>query len=165
MFVFFFLKATIYDNENKGMFMDITMQFYNTPIAENVSFHLFFFLFNIGNFLSEKQSDSKSFVLRSCCWARPSGKDDLEDDSYCVLGGDDKLIHICSLKRCKVERILEGHSASIIGLFPHPSSFQFLFSISEDQTIRLWHLPLKKCIAIWNFEHPSSLVTYFPKDN
>jgi WD40 repeat protein len=55
---------------------------------------------------------------------------------------------------------LEGHNGSVIGLFSHPVDHSLLLSISEDQSVRLWHLPSTSCISIWNFDQPFHLVCF-----
>jgi WD40 repeat protein len=65
---------------------------------------------------------------------------ELKEDSYLILGGEDTLIHVISIKRTKTISVLEGHKDSIVALSCTPKYPDLLLSASKDSTVRLWKL-------------------------
>ena len=95
----------------------------------------------------KKKKKSNSLKLRCCCWMQTSGNDDeLKDDAYLVVAGEDLVIHVISVKRCKVIIVLKGHESPIIDLVSHPVKTNLLLSLSEDGNVKLWniHAPNRK---------------------
>ncbi len=102
-----------------------------------------------------------TYTLRCCCWMKEAGTEsELADDSYLALAGDDKRIHILSIKRSKVIIVLEGHTDTIIELCAHPDKPQLLASASKDGTVKLWNIHKQEQLASWSMTAaaPTSLV-------
>jgi len=127
-------QANIYDNEHFGNHLDLFMHFINKPTP-----------------FTKK---GVSFNLRTCAWIRENeGPSELREDAYLAVAGEDQLIHIISIKRSKVITILKGHTDTIVDLIAHPSKAQYLLSVSNDNTIRLWDIharkPFPNCVQTW----------------
>lgn len=65
---------------------------------------------------------------------------ELKEDSYLILGGEDTLIHVISIKRTKTISILEGHKDTITSLSCTPKYPDLLLSSSKDNSVRLWKI-------------------------
>eukprot|EP00027_Filamoeba_sp_ATCC50430_P010480 CAMPEP_0168561486 /NCGR_PEP_ID=MMETSP0413-20121227/11620_1 /TAXON_ID=136452 /ORGANISM="Filamoeba nolandi, Strain NC-AS-23-1" /LENGTH=295 /DNA_ID=CAMNT_0008592859 /DNA_START=169 /DNA_END=1056 /DNA_ORIENTATION=- len=90
------------------------------------------------------------------------------DDAYLVIGGEDQLIHVISIKRTKVVTILRGHTDTITDLARHPTHHSLLLSAStSDGTVRLWNIHAKKpntnCLQVWHTT--ATVVCFFPTKN
>lgn len=104
-----------------GNYLDLMLHFENQPLS----------------FINNQEQ--KKQTLKSVCWLKTSNlPNELQDDSYIAIGGDDHLIHIISIKRTKVIMLLQGHTDSVIDLVNHPSNSRILLSVSKDNSIRLW---------------------------
>ncbi|PRP84470.1 hypothetical protein PROFUN_08055 [Planoprotostelium fungivorum] len=141
-------QANIYDNENMGKHLDLYLHFINkeTPL-----------------------SDPKTKVhygLKCCCWMKESGgENELRDDVYLAVGGEDKMIHIISVKRTKVVTLLRGHTGTIIDLQPHPTQPSLLLSVGTDSTVRLWDLqneePGQSCLRVFQFGANVTVASFY----
>lgn len=95
-------------------------------------------------------------------WVEPTAE---KNDTFIAVGSADTFIHIISIARTSVVRLLQGtmsvdaprlsgltrchpgHSDTVTQLASSTSAPDFLLSGSKDKTVRLWHLSSGDCVA------------------
>jgi WD40 repeat protein len=101
----------------------------------------------------------KKSELNACAWLGDldTSSDGEEDtDTYLAVGGNDSLVQIISIARCRVICILRGHKSGVVDLAVHPQRVGYLLSVGADQTVRLWDCrdpygePEKSCLATFD---------------
>ena len=75
----------------------------------------------------------------SCCWA----------GSLLVVAGVRGIIKCINYETFELQSALFGHGNSINALKEHPIDDYLMFSVSVDESIRLWNLKTSVCIAVF----------------
>ena len=99
--------------------------------------------------------------MNCCCWIQP--KDTTE--ALLVIGGRDNLIQVLSLQKCKVIKLMTGHTAEILALERIARKEEELLSISLDNTIRQWNVESGHCLAVYHLnETPNCIALDLPNN-
>ncbi|CAO3616655.1 unnamed protein product [Cunninghamella blakesleeana] len=128
-------QVNVYDNEHCGDHLDIMSNF------------------NLASKMSNEEDISGKFI-QTFCWLYKN------EDAWIAAGGADSHIHIISLAYSKELAILKGHKKRITDIHSHPKNDKYILSVSGDDTVRLWDVDNKKCVAI--FEADASVACFHP---
>ncbi|KAI9300683.1 WD40-repeat-containing domain protein [Cunninghamella echinulata] len=128
-------QVNIYDNEHCGDHLDIMSNF------------------NMASKFTEDQDKSEK-SLQTACWLYKN------EDAWIATGGADCKIHIFSLAYSREVIILKGHSKRILDIQSHPLNDRYIISVSSDDSVRLWDVDNKRCLAV--FEADATVACFHP---
>lgn len=89
--------------------------------------------------------DSESQDLYTCAWTY----NDENGHPMLLIGGDSARIKVLDITTRKVVKTLFGHGGAINELRVYPKDPNILLSASKDESVRLWNIKTKTCIAIF----------------
>ena len=98
--------------------------------------------------LQSYQDDDPEERLYAIDWgAHPS-----TCDAMLAVAGEQRQIKVIDCHNWRVHSVLQGHGSAIHEVRFHPIERNLIFSASQDESIRLWDIFARDCIAIFSGE-------------
>ena len=90
----------------------------------------------------------------SCDWGvlESDGEPGVPSDrtAFLAVAGEQRQIKVINCCTGKVHSVLQGHGAVIFEIRFHPTRPSLLLSGSADESVRLWHVLTRECVAVFS---------------
>lgn len=95
--------------------------------------------------VQQYQDDDTDESFYCCDW----GVLELDSSSLLAVAGEKRQIKVINCRTGQLDSVMQAHGAAVHDVRFHPTQPSLLLSASADESVRLWHVLSRDCIAVF----------------